>query len=53
MFGFLNNSRILSIPSLSVVPPVIFKVFPYVATLVALVLFSKKSAAPKASGQPF
>ena len=41
------------IPSLSVVPPVIFKVFPYVATLVALVLFSKKSAAPKASGQPF
>jgi len=41
------------IPSLSVVPPVFFKVFPYVATLVALVLFSKKSAAPKASGQPF
>ncbi len=41
------------IPSLSVVPPVIFKVFPYVATLAALVLFSKKSAAPKASGQPF
>ena len=41
------------IPSLSVVPPVIFKIFPYVATLAALVLFSKKSAAPKASGQPF
>lgn len=41
------------IPSLKVVPPVFFKVFPYVATLAALVLFSKKSAAPKASGQPF
>ena len=41
------------IPSLSVVPPVFFKTFPYVITLVALVLFSKKSAAPKASGQPF
>ncbi len=41
------------IPSLQVVPPVFFKVFPYVATLIALVLFSKKSAAPKASGEPF
>lgn len=41
------------IPSLAVVPPVYFKVFPYVATLIALVLFSKKSAAPKASGEPF
>ncbi len=41
------------IPSLSVVPPVFFKVFPYVATLLALVLFSKNSAAPKASGDPF
>jgi simple sugar transport system permease protein len=41
------------IPSLAVVPPVFFKVFPYVATLLALVLFSKNSAAPKASGEPF
>jgi simple sugar transport system permease protein len=41
------------IPSLSVIPPVFFKVFPYVATLLALVLFSKNSAAPKASGEPF
>jgi simple sugar transport system permease protein len=41
------------IPSLDVVPPAIFKVFPYVATLLALVLFSKHSAAPKASGEPF
>lgn len=41
------------IPSLSVIPPVFFKVFPYAATLLALVLFSKNSAAPKASGEPF
>ncbi|MGB4405777.1 MAG: ABC transporter permease [Sphaerochaeta sp.] len=41
------------IPSLNVIPPVIFKVFPYIATLLALVLFSKKSAAPKAAGEPF
>ncbi|MGH0052122.1 MAG: ABC transporter permease [Sphaerochaetaceae bacterium] len=41
------------IPSLQVVPPVFFKIFPYVATVLALVLFSKNSAAPKASGEPF
>lgn len=41
------------IPQLGVVPPVLFKVFPYVVTLLALVAFSKKSAAPKASGEPF
>jgi len=41
------------IPSLNVIPPVIFKVFPYIATLIALVVFSKKSAAPKAIGEPF
>lgn len=41
------------IPSLNVIPPVIFKVFPYIATLLALVVFSKKSAAPKAVGEPF
>ncbi|MGE4452961.1 MAG: ABC transporter permease [Sphaerochaeta sp.] len=41
------------IPSLQVIPPVFFKIFPYVATLLALVLFSKNSAAPKASGEPF
>ncbi len=35
------------IPQLGVVPPVLFKVFPYVVTLLALVAFSKKSAAPK------
>lgn len=41
------------IPSLMIVPPVYFKIFPYVATLLALVAFSKRSAAPLASGQPY
>jgi simple sugar transport system permease protein len=46
-----NVSQVIT--SLAVIPPVFFKVFPYVATLIALVLFSKNSAAPKASGEPF
>jgi simple sugar transport system permease protein len=41
------------IPQLGVIPPVFFKVFPYVVTLLALVAFSKRSAAPKAVGEPF
>lgn len=41
------------IPALNIIPPVFFKVFPYIATLLALVAFSKKSAAPKAVGEPF
>lgn len=39
--------------SLSSFPPVLFKIFPYTVTLIALVLFSKSSAAPKADGEPF
>ena len=41
------------IPQFGVIPPVVFKVFPYVVTLMALVVFSKRSAAPKAIGEPF
>jgi ABC-type uncharacterized transport system permease subunit len=41
------------IPQLGIIPPVIFKVFPYAVTLLALVAFSKRSAAPKAIGEPF
>lgn len=35
------------------IPPVVLKVFPYVATLVALVLCSGQSRAPRAVGEPF
>lgn len=41
------------IPQFGVIPPVIFKVFPYVITLAALIAFSKRSAAPRAVGEPF
>jgi len=40
-------------PALHVIPDVVLKVFPYVMTLLALVLLSKRSQAPRASGQPF
>lgn len=41
------------VPALNSMPPVILKIFPYVATLIALVIFSKSSQAPKASGEPY
>lgn len=54
-FGFASTVANVSqvIPSLAVFPPVILKVFPYVVTLIALVIFSKSSNAPKAAGEPF
>jgi len=54
-FGFASTIANVSqvIPQFQVIPSVILKVFPYVVTLLALVLFSKSSQAPKASGEPF
>jgi len=40
-------------PALKVIPEVILKIFPYAVTLLALVLLSKKSQAPRAAGEPF
>ncbi|MFD1777957.1 MULTISPECIES: ABC transporter permease [Fredinandcohnia] len=54
-FGFASTVANVSqvIPELAVVPPIILKIFPYVVTLIALVIFSKSSQAPKAAGEPF
>lgn len=54
-FGFASTIATVSqvIPTLAVIPPVILKVFPYVVTLIALIIFSKSSQAPKAAGEPF
>lgn len=54
-FGFATTVANVSqvIPALGSIPPVVLKVFPYVITLIALVLFSKSSQAPKAAGEPF
>ena len=42
-----SNTRITNIPL------VVLKVFPYVVTLIALIIFSRSSQAPKAAGEPF
>ena len=54
-FGFAMTVANVSqvIPELGSIPLVVLKVFPYVATLLALVFFSKSSRAPKAEGEPF
>lgn len=54
-FGFARTIANVSqvVPELEVIPPLILKIFPYVVTLLALVLFSKTSQAPKAAGQPY
>lgn len=54
-FGFAITIANVSqaIPSLENIPPVALKVFPYIVTLIALIIFSKSSQAPKASGEPF
>jgi len=54
-FGIASTVANVSqvIPSLAVFPPIILKIFPYVVTLVALIVFSKSSRAPKAVGEPY
>lgn len=54
-FGFASTIANVSqvIPALSSIPGVILKVFPYIVTLIALIIFSKSSQAPRASGEPF
>lgn len=54
-FGFAMTVANVSqvIPELSVIPPILLKIFPYVVTLIALIIFSKSSQAPKAAGEPF
>ncbi|MNR37001.1 hypothetical protein D3C85_1549820 [compost metagenome] len=54
-FGFASTVANVSqvIPSLAVIPPIVLKVFPYVVTLLALIVFSKSSRAPQAAGEPF
>lgn len=54
-FGFASTIANVSqaIPLLASIPGIILKIFPYVVTLIALVVFSKSSQAPKAVGEPF
>ena len=54
-FGFASTISNVSqvIPGLATIPPVLLKIFPYVITLIALIIFSKTTRAPKAAGEPF
>lgn len=54
-FGFSVTIAQISmlLPSMSDIHPLILKVFPYIVTLLALVVFSKTSLAPAAAGKPF
>jgi len=54
-FGFASTLANVSqvVPLFALIPGIILKSFPYVVTLIALILFSKSSQAPRASGEPF
>lgn len=54
-FGFAKTVADMSklFESLKSMPNIYFNVFPYVITLIALVLFSKNAAGPKAAGEPY
>ncbi|KKM08872.1 sugar ABC transporter permease [Clostridiales bacterium PH28_bin88] len=41
------------VPALAQIPGILLKTFPYVFTLIALVIFSKSSQAPQAAGEPY
>ena len=54
-FGFASTLANVSqvVPALAKIPGILLKAFPYVVTLIALVIFSKSSQAPRAAGEPF
>lgn len=54
-FGLASTIANVSqvVPLLADIPNIVLKTFPYVMTLIALVLFSKKSQAPRSLGEPY
>ena len=54
-FGFsqILSFYITDIPLISGLPLEFFNAFPYVVTIIALVIFSSKSVGPKAAGEPY
>jgi general nucleoside transport system permease protein len=54
-FGFAKTVADMSklFESLKSMPNIFFNTFPYVITLIALVVFSKNAAGPKAAGEPY
>lgn len=54
-FGFAKTVADMSqlFAALKTMPNIYFNTFPYVVTIIALVLFSKNSAGPRAAGEPY
>ncbi len=54
-FGFASTIANVSqaVPLFANIPGILLKTFPYVITLIVLVMFSKSSQAPKAAGEPY
>ncbi len=52
-FGFMKTAGTIARLSSLNIPQEIFQAFPYIMTLVALVLFSKNATGPKAAGEPY
>ncbi|MBP2636561.1 MAG: ABC-type transporter, integral rane subunit [Firmicutes bacterium] len=54
-FGFASTlaTSAQAIPALAQIPGVVLKTFPYIVTLLVLVIFSKTSQAPRTAGEPF
>lgn len=54
-FGFASTIANVSqaVPLLAHIPGIVLKTFPYIITLIVLVMFSKSSQAPKAAGEPY
>ena len=55
LFGTAQAFAIIAnnFPALRVLPTEVFNILPYVITLIALVVFSGKNYAPRASGKPY
>ncbi|HOP73723.1 MAG TPA: ABC transporter permease [Bacillota bacterium] len=54
-FGFASTIANVSqaVPLFARIPGILLKIFPYVITLIVLVMFSKSSQAPRAAGEPY
>lgn len=54
-FGFAKTVADMSLiyPTINKLPNIFINTFPYVATLIALVVFSKNAVGPRAAGEPY
>lgn len=53
LFGFFDGLNVALQAQFQAAPVMFFKMIPYIFTIIALIFFGSKHAAPKASGQPY